>query len=84
MRININETELKERIELNFNRLSNDKYYMIDEAFPPADYDWYGDKEGRALLAFVSHYKMSGRKIPCMDEMMALMPEKIHSILSWP
>lgn len=79
MRININETELKERIELNFNRLSNDKYYMIDEVFPPADYDWYGDKEGRALLAFVSHYKMSGRKIPCMEEMMALMPEKINS-----
>lgn len=78
MRIEINETELKDRIELNFNRLKNDKYYMIDEVFPPANYDWYGDKEGRSLLAFVSHYKMSGRKIPCMDEMMDLMPEKMN------
>lgn len=78
MKIVINETELKDRIELNFNRLKNDKYYMIDEVFPPADYDWYGDKEGRSLLAFVSHYKMSGRKIPCMDEMMDLMPEKMN------
>lgn len=66
--------ELEERIERNFNRLQGDAYYQIDDVFSPAGYEWYGDKEGRALLAFVSHYKISGRKIPCMDEMMREMP----------
>ncbi len=65
--------ELRERTELNFARLRDDPYYQISEVFAPADYDWYGDKEGRALLAFVSHYKISGRRLPCMDAMMTAM-----------
>lgn len=55
MRIELDEKELRERINLNRNRLLNDSYYTIDGIFSPSDYDWYGDKEGRALLAFVSH-----------------------------
>ena len=66
MRIELDEKELRERINLNRNRLLNDSYYTIDGIFSPSDYDWYGDKEGRALLAFVSHYKINGEKIPCM------------------
>ncbi len=62
--------ELSKRIELNFNRLKNDEYYQIGGVFSPAGYDWPGDKEGRALLAFVSHYNINGRKLPCMDEML--------------
>ena len=31
---------------------------------------WPGDREGRALLAFLCHYHISGRKIPCMEQMM--------------
>lgn len=65
--------ELNERIELNFKRLKDSECYQIGKVFSPAGYEWYGDKEGRALLAFVSHYKLSGRKIPCMDEMMRQM-----------
>ena len=57
MRIELDEKELRERINLNRNRLLNDSYYTIDGIFSPSDYEWYGDKEGRALLAFVSHYK---------------------------
>lgn len=71
----IDEKELKTRVELNFKRLCEGSYYGINEIFSPPDYDWSGDKEGRALLAFVSHYKMSGRKIPCMEQMM----EKLES-----
>lgn len=78
MRKDINGVELKKRIEINCERLSTDKYYMIDEVFPAIDYDWYGDKEGRALLAFVSHYKMSGIEIPCMRAMMDVMPQKVN------
>jgi len=70
--------ELARRIELNFTRLSEGDYYQIGEIFAPAEYDWPGDKEGRALLAFVSLYKATGKKIPCMEEMLALMPGKLN------
>ena len=69
---------LDERIERNYSRLLNDPYYQIPDVFSPAAYEWYGDKEGRALLAFVSHYKISGRKIPCMDQMMKEMHAHVN------
>lgn len=74
----IDSQELQERISLNYHRLANSSYYQIDEVFPSDEYDWPGDKEGRALLAFVSHYKISGSKIPCMEQMLAIMPEKLN------
>ena len=70
-----NPRELGCRIALNFDHLQNDPYYQIEHVFSPADYEWYGDKEGRALLAFVCHYKIHGRTIPCMHEMLARMPQ---------
>lgn len=70
--------ELNMRITLNFNRLADSAYYQIGEVFAPSTYDWPADKEGRALLAFVSHYKISGEKIPCMDEMMEMLPSKLN------
>lgn len=78
MKLYINETELQTRIDLNYNRLHDGDYYKIGEVFSPEDYDWYGDKEGRALLAFVSHYKISGKKIPCMQEMVEKLPEHLN------
>ena len=60
----ISEEELKERIDLNFKRLADSPYYQIGEVFAPGNYDWPADKEGRALLAFVSHYKINGKKYP--------------------
>ncbi|MBR3300966.1 MAG: hypothetical protein IKI68_05715, partial [Clostridia bacterium] len=60
----ISDMELKTRIDLNYKRLAESSYYQIDEVFAPGNYDWPADKEGRALLAFVSHYKISGKKIP--------------------
>ena len=65
--------ELNQRIKLNCNRMSA-SYYDIDNVFIKAA-RWPGDKEGRALLAFVCHYKMSGVKIPCMDKMIEKIPE---------
>ena len=70
--------ELSERIDLNLHRLADDPYYQIGDVFSPAGYGWMGDKEGRALLAFVSHYKISGTIIPCMDEMLAKMPSMVN------
>ena len=74
-------SELSERIRLNFEHLRDDPYYHVEQVFPPMEYDWYGDKEGRALLAFVSHYKISGQIIPCMEQMMACMEEKTNEHL---
>ena len=75
----IDEQELETRIELNFRRLSEGDYYQIDDIFSPMEYTWYGDKEGRALLAFVSHLKMSGRVIPCMPLMLKEMKNRFNA-----
>lgn len=36
---------------------------------------WPGDKEGRALLAFVCHYKINKKQVPCMKLMIDKIPE---------
>ena len=74
------EEELQTRIELNFQRLSTGDYYSIGDIFSPMDYDWYADKEGRALLAFMSHYKLSGRAIPCMAQMLSQMESRLNPL----
>ena len=79
MIININENDLKARVALNRKRLETGDYYQFDNIFAPDDYDWYADKEGRALLAFVCHYNMSGEKIPCMDKLMQAMDAHLNS-----
>lgn len=78
MKTPIDAKELQLRTELNFERLSHDPYYQIGDVFSPISYAWHGDKEGRALLAFVSHYKISGKKIDCMKQMMEKMPEMLN------
>jgi len=78
MRIELCTRELDERIELNFHRFEDDPYFQIDDVFSPPDFKWMGDKEGRALLAFVSHYKISGRVIPCMEQMLEKMPSMVN------
>ena len=65
--------ELDERIERSYNRLLGD-YYQMPDVFQEYCADWPGDKEGRALLAFVSHYKITGKINPCMEELMKALP----------
>ena len=78
MRLNLSLTELNERILLNYRRLADDPYYQIDDVFSPPSYSWMGDKEGRALLAFVSHYKISGQMIPCMEQLLEKLPSMVN------
>ena len=66
-------TELDERIERSYTRLLGD-YYQMPAVFQDYCADWPGDKEGRALLAFVSHYKMTGKINPCMEALMEALP----------
>lgn len=80
MILELNKIELSERIKKNNERLHK-SYYQIDEVFQPKEYDWPGDKEGRALLAFVSHYKISGAKNPCMEPMIEKLAEKTNKNL---
>lgn len=76
-RIEITDEELKERIALNHKRMS-EPFYDIDNVFADVDARWPGDKEGRALLAFVSLVNAGEDKIPCME----LMIEKLPSMLN--
>ena len=66
--------ELDERIALSYNRLLGD-YYQMPAVFQEYCADWPGDKEGRALLAFVSHYKITGKINPCMESLMEALPQ---------
>ena len=67
------QTELDERISRSYDRLLGD-YYQMPAVFQEYCADWPGDKEGRALLAFVSHYKMTGKRNPCMEALMEALP----------
>ncbi len=78
MKFLIDRGELMRRIELNYRRLDEDEYYRIGGVFSPASYDWAADKEGRALLAFMSHYKISGRKIDCMEQLLSQLPSRLN------
>ena len=79
MTIPVNEAELQTRIALNYQRLATSDYYSIEDIFSPKDYDWWADKEGRALLAFMCHYKLSGAIIPCMEQMLEQMDSHLNS-----
>lgn len=76
--IPVSETELQTRIKLNYQRLSTSDYYSIEDIFSPKDYDWWADKEGRALLAFMCHYKLSGIVIPYMEQMLEQMNDHLN------
>ena len=73
----VDKKELETRIQKNLERLKT-PYYQIGDVFADKNYSWPGDKEGRALLAFVCHYQMHREKIPCMEEMVAQLPQKTN------
>ena len=69
--------ELQERIERNRKRLLA-PYYQIDEIYQEFDAKWPGDKEGRALLAFVNHANMTGFENPCMQPFLEKYPTVVN------
>lgn len=79
MRIEISQAELDERIALNHQRMG-EEFYDIDHVFADIDAKWPGDKEGRALLAFVSLLNAGAEEeIPCMGLMMKKLPSMLNS-----
>lgn len=65
------------RIEKSFERLRSEPY-ATGNLFSPPDYDWPGDWEGRALLAYCRLYSLTGCKIPAMDKIMEMLCEKTN------
>ncbi len=78
VRHEMDRVELSERIARSAARLC-EPYYQMPDVFQEYNASWPGDKEGRALLAFVSLYKIAdrnagGEKNPCMEALLASMP----------
>lgn len=69
--------EVSARIALNAARLRED-YYQMPHVLQPHDCQWPADLEGRALLAFVSHYKMTGEINPCMPALLEALPGRLN------
>ena len=65
--------ELEERIRLNAARLQ-EAYYQLPDVFAPPEYRSFGDKEGRALWAFLCHRTLTGEENPCLRPMLAALP----------
>lgn len=76
-RTELSSEELRERIALNQTRLL-DAYYQIDEVYQACDAKWPGDKEGRALLAFVNHANMTGFENPCIKPFLEKYPKMVN------
>lgn len=67
------------RIQKSFQRLKQEPY-ATENLFSPPEYDWPGDWEGRALLAYCRLYSLTGEKIPAMDKIMILLEEKTNRL----
>ena len=72
----------KRNVELNFKRL-NDEPYSLQNLFRPAEYDWPGDWEGRALLAFLHHYEINHELVPHFYDFLNMLPEKTNRDLNF-
>ncbi len=71
--------DIARNTELHFRRL-HEAPYDHEHVFL-GNKGWQGDREGRALLAFLCHYHISGRKIPCMEQMLRDLPERTNTCL---
>lgn len=65
-------------IQKSFQRLQQEPY-ASENLFSPPEYDWPGDWEGRALLAYCRLYSLTGKKIPSMEKILGMLEEKTNS-----
>lgn len=69
--------QLIDHLEKSKTRLSQHPY-RIGTLFQPEEYDWPGDWEGRALLAFCNLYEITGEKIPAMELFVEQLPGHLN------
>ena len=67
-------------IDLNFKRLHGEDY-SLENLFRPDSYDWPGDWEGRALLAFTCHKQIHGGEIPHLHKFFEDIPKRTNEHL---
>lgn len=75
-KIPVDEKELSERLALSRKRLC-EPFYAEGEIFSPNP-GWPGDKEGRALLAFVCLAAAGEEEIPCMRYIIDELPNRLN------
>lgn len=71
--------ELKERVLRNFDRLEEEKYrpenvFLTEQQSG----NWPGDTEGRTILGLVMDARATGRTPEYLEEIIALLPEKLN------
>lgn len=64
--------------ELNFKRLNEDTY-SLSRLFQSESYDWPGDFEGRALLAFLCHYEINRAEVPHLHSFFDAIAERSNN-----
>lgn len=64
-------------IQKSFQRLKKEPY-ASENLFSSPEYDWPGDWEGRALLAYCRLYSLTGKKIPAMETIVKLLEKKTN------
>ncbi len=67
-------------IELNFKRLNGEEY-SLGRLFQADSYDWPGDWEGRALLAFLCHVEIHGKEVPHLHRFFSEIPKHTNDKL---
>ena len=67
----------KRKTYLNLQRLKEEPYDLTN-LFRPTEYDWPGDWEGRALLAFMCHYEINCETSPHLFDFVSMIPEKTN------
>lgn len=73
----ISEQELKERLALSRKRMS-DPFYSAEQLFDEPNPGWPGDKEGRALLAFVSLARSGEEPLSDMEKTVRMLPGRLN------
>lgn len=67
---------IKDKTEANLKRISG-THYSASIVYEMSDH-WPGDYVGRAILALVSHYKISQQIPPNLKEIIGLLPSKLN------
>ena len=67
-------------IEKNYERLLSEEY-SFEKLFRPSEYDWPGDWEGRALLAFLCHKEIHGGEVPHLHRFFNEIPKRTNEHL---
>lgn len=65
-------------VDLNYKRFLCEDY-SLNNLFKDSGYDWPGDWEGRALLAFLCHYEINGAEIPHLHRFFNEIPLRVNT-----